>query len=227
MLAEVKKCVDNLDIKGIRYIFVDCLDVDPTFEKYKADYEFCKRIEGVLEPYTELTPMIQDEAYWNKQYWEQLKIDLMKNFSSKRFEHMVKVAKVVYVDKISRLLKERQNEQSSIILPQEIPPAAIKSEKLDSKVPSKAPSKSEIQKKQLEERRRKIELENQKIEVEQRKQKEKIEAAKREEEEERRRKAEKHGRSKKDNTSKKWMGIALVVVVVVILVIFAINIMQM
>lgn len=33
MLAEVRKCADNHDIKGLRYIFVDALDVDPTFDK--------------------------------------------------------------------------------------------------------------------------------------------------------------------------------------------------
>ena len=49
MLAEVKKCADRRDIKGLRYIFVDCLDVDPTFEKYKVDYEYCKKIPGMFD----------------------------------------------------------------------------------------------------------------------------------------------------------------------------------
>ena len=44
MLTEVKKCIESNDIKGLHYIFVDSLDVDPTFEKYKSDYEYCKKI---------------------------------------------------------------------------------------------------------------------------------------------------------------------------------------
>lgn len=55
MLPEVKRCADSNDIKGLRYIFVDCLDVDPTFEKYKEDYEYCKHIPGFFEDYTEIS----------------------------------------------------------------------------------------------------------------------------------------------------------------------------
>ena len=114
MLAEVKKCADSQDIKGLRYIFVDCLDVDPTFEKYRADYEFCKNIDGLFEEHSDLHGIISDKSKWNLQYWEQLKVDLMKNFSEKRFEHMVKVAKVVYADKIERLLSERGTKRAEI-----------------------------------------------------------------------------------------------------------------
>ena len=55
MHDEVKKCVESKDIKGLRYIFVDCLDVDPTFEKYSEDYEYSKKVVGLFEEYKELT----------------------------------------------------------------------------------------------------------------------------------------------------------------------------
>lgn len=114
MLSEVKKCANNNDIKGLRYIFVDCLDVDPTFEKYSEDYEYCKSIRGFLEPYKELTPLHAQRSNWNKNYYNQLKLDLMKNFSEKRFEHMVEVAKVIYADKIARLQQERKRKNTTI-----------------------------------------------------------------------------------------------------------------
>ena len=56
MIASVKKCIDNGDIIGLRYIFLDSLDIDPTFEKYKDDYHFCEKLAGMFEPYIELTP---------------------------------------------------------------------------------------------------------------------------------------------------------------------------
>lgn len=226
MLANVKECVNNHDIKRLRYIFVDCLDVDPTFEKYKEDYESCKRVEGLFEPYTELTPLTQDETCWDKQYWEQLKIDLLKNFSSKRFEHMVKVAKVVYADKISRLLEERKRGQQPrkpeiknntpyiIKTSEKTMPAKNKQNVMESEA---KPKKSEIQDRQVEEKRRKLEAENRKVEFEPRKQNEKIEADERQED-------VKLKNRKGHNASKKWMGIALLVVLVVavILIIYAI-----
>lgn len=48
MHTEVQNCINKKDIKGLRYIFIDCLDVDPTFEKYKEDYIVCKNQMGFL-----------------------------------------------------------------------------------------------------------------------------------------------------------------------------------
>ncbi len=107
---EVKKRVDNKDIRGLQYVFVDCLDVDPTFEKYEEDYAYCcKNAPEMFDEHEELkTPLTNDQGSWNDDYWNKLKIDLLKNFSKKRFEHMRKVAQVYYADKIKRLRKERR-----------------------------------------------------------------------------------------------------------------------
>ena len=107
MFAQVKKCIDNNDIKGLRYVFYDSLDVDPTFEKYRADYEICKGIQGFFEPYTELTPLSENRGSWDLNYWYSLKRDLEKNFSLKRFEHMRTVATVVFAQKSKQLEDER------------------------------------------------------------------------------------------------------------------------
>ncbi len=112
MLAEVKKCADSNDIKGLHYIFVDCLDVDPTFEKYAEDFEYCKNINGFLVTHTNLTP-IRNRIGWDRAYWEQLKLDLMKNFSEERFSHMREVAEYIYADKIKRLKEERAKSSVS------------------------------------------------------------------------------------------------------------------
>lgn len=111
MIAGVKKCIDAGDIKGLRYIFLDSLDVDPTFEKYKDDYAVCKKIEGMFEPYTELTALSTIHSEWNMDYWVKLKYDQKQNFSEKRFEHMIEVAKVVNAEKVERLLAERATKQ--------------------------------------------------------------------------------------------------------------------
>ena len=111
MLAAVERYIKANDIKGLRYIFADSLDVDPTFEKYNEDYEYCKGLTGFFESYEELTKLTDDSSKWNKSYWTQLKMDLMKNFSEKRFEHMKKVAKVIYSEKIERLIKKRNEDR--------------------------------------------------------------------------------------------------------------------
>lgn len=114
MIAGIKKCIDKGDITGLRYIFLDSLDVDPTFEKYKDDYVVCKKQDGMFEPYVELTPLSTSRSDWNMDYWVKIKFDQKKNFSEKRFEHMIEVAKVVYAKKIERLLAERADKQKKI-----------------------------------------------------------------------------------------------------------------
>lgn len=125
MLAGVRECLDNNDVIGLRYIFVDSLDVDPTFETYEDDYEVCCRRDGFFEPHAEMTPFCSHSG-WDMDYWDQIKIDLSNNFSKTRFEHMIEVAKVVYADKIVRLRQERSAETRTATKPTiaAAPPAA-------------------------------------------------------------------------------------------------------
>ena len=115
MHKEVRKCVADNDIKGLRYIFADALDVDPTFEKYKEDYAYCKTINGFFEPFIECTRLSFDKNQWNRKYWNQLKMDILKNFSEKRYEHMIQVAQIVYAEKIQRLQKERSMQKKNTL----------------------------------------------------------------------------------------------------------------
>lgn len=229
MLAEVKKCAESNDIKGLHYIFVDCLDVDPTFEKYKSDYEYCKSINGFLESHVDMTPFLSKER-WNKQYWEQLKLDLMKNFSDKRFTHMMEVARIIYSDKIERLKMERTQKTRDV----EVKPIrnvsaiesvqslakvekpqnqvqAISSNATNSGRTSSVVSNEEIQKQQILEKRRALELHNQQVEKEQREQKARIEAKKAEE-------AKKYNMAG-GNAPKKAMGVAIAALAIIAIIV--------
>lgn len=111
MHKAIKENADSGDIKGLKYIFADCLDVDPTFEKYKEDYEYCQRkVPGLFEQHRNMTPLTENQKEWDYDYWRELKIDLVNNFSKKRFEHMIRVAKVVYAEKIKIINEKRERE---------------------------------------------------------------------------------------------------------------------
>lgn len=231
MLAEVKKCAESNDIKGLHYIFVDCLDVDPTFEKYEDDYKYCKKISGFLEPHVDMTSFLNQER-WNKKYWEQLKLDLMKNFSDKRFSHMREVARVIFSDKIERLMHERcQNantpEARIVSEPKGDEPIQVMS--VDSvrvqsdfqlgstRVPktvisSPAASGVDEQSKQFLEKKRALELHNQQIEKKQKKQRARIEAAKQAES------AKKYNAASGD-TPKKSLGVVIAVVAIIVVIV--------
>lgn len=109
MDEKIKNLADSRDLKSLKYIFVDSLDVDPTFVRYEEEYNYCKSIPGLLETHQELTPFTDNKVAWNEAYWTNMKMDLIKNFSDKRMAHMREVAKVFLAEKIQRILAERSN----------------------------------------------------------------------------------------------------------------------
>lgn len=211
MLEEVKKCIDRDDIQGLRYIFADALDVDPTFERYREDYNYCKGINNFFEANVEKTPLRQESSRWDRQYYEQLKIELMKNFSEVRFEHMIKVAKVVYADKAARLLSERQKrEQQNINKPD------IKSSTLEKNInmSQSALHDEELQEKKLAEMRKQLEHENQEAERKIKEQKALVEAKKRQNINVNKT----NSNNTADNSLKKVVGAVLAVIVLVVII---------
>lgn len=166
MLAGVKKCVDNNDVVGLRYIFRDCLDVDPTFENYKEDYEYCRKLPGFFELHEEMSPQ-RPHSMWNEDYWLTLKGDLRKNFSEKRFEHMREAAPVIFAEKVARLQAERQAAaKPSAPSHASIAPKPQNNE--HALYQQKLKLQKEEQERQTEEKRRKLEAENRRYEAEKR-----------------------------------------------------------
>ena len=169
MNEQIKKYADSGDVKSLNYIVVDALDVDPTFVGFEEEYNYCKSVPGLLEPYVELTPFKVNQDDWDEDYWTSLKIDLVKNFSDRRMSHMREVAKVFLADKVQQILAERASN-ASVKKTSEIKNSFPSStaETKTSSVSSKATepirratvSKAAEQARKLEEEKRKLEVEN-------------------------------------------------------------------
>lgn len=209
MLIEVKRCADKNDIKGLRYIFIDSLDVDPTFEKYEQDYNFCKGLNGFFDDYIEINCLKENSDEWDVAYWDQLKRDLIKNFSQIRFEHMIEVAKVVYSEKIARLISERKAKRAEVekqiesIIPTaaNINNASVVKEQITISESIEPSISANIQ--------REIDASQREYDESERK---KAEFARRQEELEKQRAVE-------QEKSKKWVGIAMVAVIIIIVLV--------
>lgn len=227
MHKTVKRYADNADIKGLKYIFVDCLDADPTFEDYREDFEYCKNIPGLFEEHMELTPFRNNPAGWDENYWIGLKKDLLKNFSMKRFQHMRKVAEVFYKEKIYKIQKERgvkkQQERELEETEKRHEPEKQQTESYrrqeertygneDTGLNIKS---SEQDKREKEEAKRRLELENQRTE------------SYRRYEEEQRRNREKerimNEKAEPDVQGKKVLGVVLIIIVILIIVLLIIQ----
>lgn len=108
MDLKIKGYADSGNARALKYIFADSLDIDPTFETYAADYEYCKNVKGFIVPYMRLFPLIEDPSEWNESYWARMKVDLINNFSEERFNHMMEVAKVMKKDQIEQIIKQKE-----------------------------------------------------------------------------------------------------------------------
>lgn len=166
MDIQIKKYADARDLKSLKYIFVDALDVDPTFVRYEEEYSYCKAIPGLLEPHMELTPFVQDKTRWDESYWTSLKTDLVKNFSDRRMMHMKEVAQVFLAEKIQRILAERN---ATVVTPVTVA-TPIREDKPEVVITpiTKTPgiSRSEQEKRDLDEAKRKLEEKNRRTEAE-------------------------------------------------------------
>ena len=162
MNQQIKKYVDAGDIKSLKYIFVDALDVDPTFERYKEEYDYCKSL-GLLEPHIEMTAFQSDENQWNEEYWTSLKMDLMQNFSDERMAHMREVAKVFLSEKMEKILAERKEKTAGKT--DSISPSTLKATSTSEKQEERRENpiigpRAEEQQRQLEEDRKKLAAQN-------------------------------------------------------------------
>lgn len=177
MNSEIKKYADSGDLKSLKYVFVDALDVDPTFARYEEEYNYCKSIPGLLESHIELTPFRADPAAWTEDYWVKLKMDLLKNFSDQRMTHMREVAKVLLADKVRRILEERAAAQKQATPPAQAPEEAREVPQVEEthepkaarhatgQIPSRGSMAAE-QQRQLEEARKEVEEHNRAVEAE-------------------------------------------------------------
>lgn len=219
MDIETKKLVDKRDFRALKYLFVDALDVDPTFARFEEDYRYCRQfVPELWEPYQELTPLRSDPKEWDEDYWVRLKVDLAKNFSDERLAHMRKVAMVVLAEKVRRIQAERaarettanSTPQTAVPVAAEKPSAGTPQDVSDKKPQMTAEpelSKAEKEQRRLKEKERQLAEENRKHE-------EACAAAAR------KREAEKERlRQEREKTSSKkgiWIVVAAVAVAVVI-----------
>lgn len=107
MNKQVKLFIDNRNLERVKFYFLNSLNIDPTFENYREDYEYAKK-NNVFEIHKDMMPFNNNKNSWNEEYFNSLQDDLNINFSERRLEHMIEVAKVVFREKIIKLEKERK-----------------------------------------------------------------------------------------------------------------------
>lgn len=214
----IKGHADRGDREALKYVFVDALDVDPTFARYEDGYNYCKSIPGLLENHIELTPFIYDSTQWNEVYWTRLRRDLEKNFSDRRMSHMKDVAQVFLAEKIHRIQAERAVTQPGNPVVNPVQPSSSPTKRVEPQAPIPSLSKAEEEQIKLEQARKRLAEE----EAEKEKQR-KLEAYRKQQQQQREQELRKQ---QEEATSKKMKGVALVVSIVVAVIALLLILVQ-
>ncbi len=143
MLDAVKKYVAEKNIEDLKYIFVDALDLDPEFREYREDFEYVKKF-NMFEKHIDLTALRTNPAEWDGMYWIRLKKDLQKNFSCRRMEHMIDVAKVIFADEIAKERAARGESTVTPAMPSNAAATPSPASKSAEQPPENPPSKTDV-----------------------------------------------------------------------------------
>lgn len=201
---KIKEYAGSGNVVGLHYIFRDALDADPTFEYYLDSYRYCEeKVPNFFDAHRELTPFSQEPRQWDNAYWVQMKMDLMENFSKERYEHLRKVARVYYAEKIQRI-REEERQKNAVQKPIAYP-APSKTVRSTTATKEEADREFEL-KKRL--RQKEAEENNQKVEEHKAAQQKEIEQAIEN--------SKKSQKKAEDDHTKKLMGAVLIVVVAVV-----------
>ena len=203
---KIKEYAESGDVVGLHYIFRDALDADPTFEYYLDSYRYCEEnVPNFFDAHRELTSFSQEPRQWDNAYWVQMKMDLMENFSKERYEHLRKVAKVYYVEKIQRI-REEERQKNTVQKPI-ASPAPSKKEKTTTLTQKEADLEFERRANQIREEAAKKNREA-----------EEHMAAQRKELEQARKTSKKYQKKEEDDHTKKLIGAVLIVVIAAVAV---------
>jgi len=115
---DFKKTVSEGDVRLVQIILKDSLIIDPTFREFNEMFEYSKnRMPGLLAEFDN-GKLDYSEINWSKDYINELKVELMDNFSNKRIEHLKKICAYIYRDRIQNInsshKKTAQSSEQSI-----------------------------------------------------------------------------------------------------------------
>jgi len=96
---DFKNTVSEGDVRLVQIILKDSLIIDPTFREFNEMFEYSKsRMPDLLVEFDN-GKLDYSEINWSKDYINELKVELMDNFSNKRIEHLKKICAYIYQDR--------------------------------------------------------------------------------------------------------------------------------
>ena len=100
----LEEAVKTRNISRIHSVFYTIAHEDPTFEtgKFRESLRYvqAQNIKGVFDIYDK--KIFLNETEWNEDYWAEVASELVDNFCMERINHLEKIGKKVFPNKLKR-----------------------------------------------------------------------------------------------------------------------------
>lgn len=111
--VDFKDTVAEKKVRRIRIMLKDSLLIDPTFKEFDEMYNFAfNNMDGLLEDF-DGDELEFNKNNWSEDYMNELKVELMGNFSERRINHLKEVCSYLYKDKAKIIETQRIAKSSS------------------------------------------------------------------------------------------------------------------
>lgn len=112
--------INKKDILSIRIMLKDRITLDPTFKEFYEIDNYIKENHSdiyikIYEKYDE-KEFEKDPTKWDKDYLNKECVRLVINFSKERVNHLRKVCKVVYKERIDSINQERNGYEKKTVM---------------------------------------------------------------------------------------------------------------
>jgi hypothetical protein len=88
----INNAISKGDIKSIRIMMKNSLLVDPTFVEFKEMEKLTQNVSGLYDAH-DGRELNDDKSAWNDDYMNKLMVQVIRNFSHERLDHLKEVVK--------------------------------------------------------------------------------------------------------------------------------------
>lgn len=109
-----KQDIDKRDLLSVRITIKDTIKSDPTFKQFDKLCDYTKKQGVNIYQEYDRNEFEKDISKWNNDYLDRQCVELVRNFSKERIEHLREVCQVVYKERIEKLQSTNKETKTYI-----------------------------------------------------------------------------------------------------------------
>lgn len=108
-----REAVNSKDIRLVRIIMEDSLLNDLTFSDFEQMNIEAKNLEGLYDEHDGRELNLENPSIWDDDYMNKLMVQVVRNFSKERVDHLKKVIRKLYPPKQIKVASEKKSKKDN------------------------------------------------------------------------------------------------------------------